>query len=137
MPELADFSGQWALSRQVELAGGAWARFEGRAAFVPAGPGRLAYREEGLLSPPGAVAPLRAERSYLWCAEGDEIAVFFDDGRPFHRFCAARPEASHWCDPDQYDVRYDFTLWPEWHSAWQVRGPRKEYRLTSQFRRAG
>jgi len=40
---------------------------------------------------------------------------------------------AHWCDPDQYDGQYDFSRWPEWRCIWQVRGPRKDYRMTSLY----
>lgn len=135
-PELADFTGGWRLSRQIVPATGAPARFIGTAEFTPRPDGRLAYRETGQLMLPDAPA-MQAERGYLWAAEGGGIAVFFADGRPFHRFTPARPEARHWCAPDDYSVRYDFSAWPEWHSHWQVRGPRKDYTMFSQYSRAG
>jgi hypothetical protein len=61
--------------------------------------------------------------------------VLFADGRPFHAFDpgAARPEAAHDCPPDLYRVRYDFSDWPDWQAAWEVRGPRKDYRMVSRY----
>lgn len=126
-PELADFEGEWAIARRITQAHGA-AVFTGTARFTPA-QGGLAYHEEGVLTLPG-VAPMRAERDYLWRGDGDRIAVLFADGRAFHHIGA---EAAHWCDPDDYRVRYDFTRWPEWRTEWQVRGPRKDYRMVSTY----
>ena len=133
MPALQDFLGFWRLERVIVPAQGPAARFTGQARFTPEG-AALRYHEEGELTLPGA-APMRAERRYLWRAEGEEIAVFFDDGRPFHRFSPAAPAAHHWCDPDDYRVRYDFAAWPLWHAEWRVQGPRKDYTMRSEYRR--
>ncbi|RBP93682.1 hypothetical protein DFO80_105106 [Rhodobacter sp. 140A] len=130
---LSDFAGEWTIAREIEQAGAGTARFEGRACFTPEGAG-LAYHEAGTLTLPGA-APMRAGRDYLWREEGAEIAVFFSDGRPFHRFDPAAPAAQHWCDPDDYRVRYDFAAWPDWRAEWRVSGPRKAYTMRSLYRR--
>ena len=63
------------------------------------------------------------------------IAVFFADGRAFHRFVPAADtvEADHWCDPDTYKVRYDFSRWPVWQAEWRVTGPRKDYVMQSVY----
>lgn len=132
-PELNDFTGDWRLTRQILPQGGAPARFEGRARFDPA-PQGLRYFESGTLVLPGQ-PPMQAERAYLWRAEGGQICVDYADGRPFHAFDPAHPEARHWCDPDDYLVRYDFGHWPRWRARWQVRGPRKDYTLISDYGR--
>lgn len=128
--KLADFEGEWGISRRIFQATGT-AHFTGRAVFLPDGAG-LHYHEEGLMHLPGT-APMRAERDYLWRQTDDGIAVLFADGRPFHDFRSDAPEAAHWCDPDDYRVRYSFGLWPEWQAEWRVRGPRKDYRMVSRY----
>lgn len=136
MRGIGDFEGTWTLSRRIEDRLGRQAgRFEGRAVLAPGGDG-LVYEEAGTLTL-GAAAPMQATRRYLWRAEGGLIAVEFDDGRHFHAFDpnADRPEAHHDCAPDVYDVRYDFDNWPEWRAVWEVRGPRKDYRMESLYRR--
>lgn len=132
-PGLSDFLGEWRLERLILPAEGAQARFSGRAHFTPEGAG-LRYVEAGELALPGA-APMRAERSYLWHAEGARIVVRFADGRAFHSFTPEQTEAAHWCDPDDYRVRYDFAAWPRWHAEWQVKGPRKDYTMRSDYSR--
>jgi hypothetical protein len=77
---------------------------------------------------------MEAERVYLWRASGAGIEVLFDDGRPFHRIDDSA-EAAHWCDPDQYDVTYEFGRWPKWSSRWRVLGPRKDYVMVSNYSR--
>ncbi|KFE34410.1 DUF6314 family protein [Thioclava atlantica] len=134
MPELSDFAGEWALTREIRHADGSEARFEGAARFVPEGEGLL-YLEEGALILPGGQR-MRAERRYLWRTEGGRIAVFFEDGRPFHSFAPDAPEAAHWCDPDDYRVTYEFAHWPDWRAEWRVRGPRKDYVMISDYRPA-
>ncbi len=137
MREIADFEGLWRIERSIEdrLAGQSGA-FEGEAVLRPAGDHWL-WSETGQLRL-GAGAPFSATRRYLWRAEtAGRIAVFFEDGRPFHSFDpAGRPEASHWCDPDNYRVSYDFADWPHWRATWRVRGPRKDYTMRAEHRRA-
>ncbi|MEH6834502.1 MULTISPECIES: DUF6314 family protein [Falsihalocynthiibacter] len=130
-PDLMDFSGEWALERDIqsEIAGQA-GRFSGRAWFCAA-EGGLAYREVGKLHLGAAV--LQAERRYFWREAAGEIEVLFADGRPFHSFTPAQTVATHFCDPDVYQVAYDFSKWPQWSSRWRVSGPRKDYVMTSRF----
>lgn len=94
------------------------------------------YHEQGQLLT-GQGPGLAASRRYNWRLEGSDIAVDFDDGRPFHRFdpMGATASASHDCPPDRYEVRYDFTAWPVWSTRWQVMGPRKDYGMDTTYRR--
>jgi len=136
---LEAFAGDWQLERELEdLRDGRHGRFVGRAGFVPA-PGGLRYREEGALTF-GDGAAMTATRDYLWRDGGaGVIAVFFGDGRFFHRFLPDEPDpgGEHACPPDNYRVRYDFRRWPRWQATWRVSGPRKDYAMVSRFRRAG
>ena len=130
MPKLSDFEGEWLVSRRIEDSlNGQDGRFEGVAVFEREDLG-LRYQERGMLTLGGAA--MQAERVYLWRESGDGIDVFFDDGRAFHRIDDSS-EAAHWCDPDQYDVAYDFSTWPEWSSRWAVSGPRKNYVMISDY----
>ncbi|RYH09845.1 trigger factor [Tropicimonas sp. IMCC6043] len=134
---LGDFQGRWRLEREIkDLAAGEIMRLSGEVAFAPRADG-LSYEERGVLSLPDGRA-LTAVRRYLWREEGGRIVVHFDDGRFFHSFDpgAASAEAAHFCDPDDYEVRYDFSSWPEWSSRWRVRGPRKDYVMVSRYRSA-
>lgn len=141
--ELADFEGRWALTRRIDdaracAAGRESGRFEGEARFTAAA-GGLAYVEEGTLTL-GSSPPMAATRRYFWRAQGMTgrvIEVDFADGRFFHAFAMdqERPMAEHACDPDHYAVTYDFTGWPAWRAEWQVVGPRKDYRMISDYRR--
>ena len=132
MLELWDFEGEWQITRRIEDAlSGQEGQFAGAASFVRDGSG-LQYSEKGLLTLGGA--SMEAERVYLWRALGAGIEVLFDDGRPFHRIDDSA-EAAHWCDPDQYDVTYEFGRWPKWSSRWRVLGPRKDYVMVSNYSR--
>ncbi|AJE46355.1 DUF6314 family protein [Celeribacter indicus] len=136
---LTDFGGIWRLEREIEdHLGGGRARMYGTCAFRPDGTG-LDVEERGLLHMPDAARPFEAARRYLWREEGRRIDVFFADGGYFHSFAPeeAQPEAGHDCAPDRYDVRYDFSLWPDWHARWRVRGPRKDYLSVTRFSREG
>ncbi|SFB76312.1 DUF6314 family protein [Tropicimonas isoalkanivorans] len=130
---LDSFEGLWRLERRIDDArSGHVLRLEGTATFSRAGEG-LILEEKGTLIRPGS-PPMTATRRYLWQADGAQIAVLFDDGRPFHRFHPSdAPKATHWCAPDDYRVHYDFTAWPTWSSLWRVDGPRKNYVMQSWY----
>ncbi len=131
-PQLAEFEGQWTLTRRIiDFAGGPDGALNGVATFIPDGIG-LAYRECGTLRLQGC-APIRAERAYLWRRGAvGTIDVFFADGRPFHAFIVSScPDAVHLCGHDTYRVAYDFDSWPAWQSVWRVTGPRKDYEMTT------
>jgi len=137
---LAAFEGEWSITRRIEdLRGGMSGALEGVARFTPEPEGGLLYAEEGWLRLGGA-APAWATRRYLWRdGDGGAIEVHFEDGRLFHRFRAGDPDptARHDCAADLYEVRYDFRRWPHWSADWRVRGPRKNYAMTTTFAPAG
>jgi uncharacterized protein DUF6314 len=134
----ARFEGRWHLHRDVfdillELPG----TFEGEALFEPVKDG-LRYSEKGSLAF-GGLTGLVTHRAYLWQFAADGlIDVYFEDGRLFHQFdpVRGRPRARHFCAPDDYQVVYDFRNWPQWRSEWRVEGPKKDYRMVSEYRPA-
>ncbi|RME14657.1 MAG: trigger factor [Alphaproteobacteria bacterium] len=136
MPHLFEFEGRWRIARRIEDHWmGRTGLFEGVARFHPDGAG-LVLDEVGELRLPQEV-PMVARRRYLWREEGDALAVLYEDGSPFHRIAHGAPvvQAWHGCDPDDYEVTYNFTRWPAWRMVWRVRGPRKDYTSISDFTR--
>ena len=132
MIRLADFEGVWQLTRTIaDHVNGQPGELTGHARFTRDDEG-LHYREEGLLRI-GTLAPVQAMRDYLWRAEGGGIAVYFADGKPFHRIDFGAPEDTHLCAPDTYRVGYDFSGWPQWEARWAVTGPRKHYDSLSRY----
>ncbi|WP_424931341.1 DUF6314 family protein [Amaricoccus macauensis] len=135
--QLDDFLGTWQLAREIEdRRAGQTGRFTGRAEFIRSD-GGLAYAEEGEMRL-GAAAPMRATRRYYWCDSNGLIQVLFEDGRFFHGFDPRdpAPEARHDCPPDDYRVAYDLRAFPVWSARWEVRGPRKDYTMSSCYSRA-
>jgi hypothetical protein len=133
---LSDFAGNWSLSREIDdRLAHAQSSFVGTAIFVNFAAGLL-LTEAGILTMT-AQQPMQATRRYRWRQNGDAIAVSFEDGRDFHVFRPneGTPAASHDCSPDFYRVKYDFSAWPNWGCTWHVTGPRKDYQLTSDYRR--
>lgn len=131
---LLDFEGPWVLERRVIHEDAPDAQFRGSARFIPHGSG-LTYEEKGLIKIEGT-RPVSAQRRYLWREdENGVIEVLFEDGRAFHRIDPAAPQDTHLCAPDTYEVSYRFGQWPEWISIWKVRGPEKNYRMVSTYRR--
>lgn len=129
---LGDFSGVWRLDRRItDHLTGQGARFIGAATLHPPENGAALWAERGEMRIADA-APMQAERRYRWAQNGAMIDVFFEDGRAFHSFDPnGAPKANHWCDPDDYRVSYDFTQWPNWRAVWRVKGPRKDYEMTT------
>ncbi len=140
LPDLKAFEGRWQLSRVIEdRRAQSEGRFEGSALFSPhAGHDKVMdYFETGEMSYAGQ-PPMAASRAYIWQQEDCGIAVTFDDGRAFHKIDGkgVAPDAVHHCDPDLYHVSYDFSGWAmRWRSVWRVQGPRKDYRMVSEYRR--
>ena len=127
---LGDFLGDWRITREIRIADGSVGHFVGMAHWTADREGAL-YHESGELEMPGQ-GRFRAERQYRW---GADLSVWFSDGRFFHHIPPLGGSASHWCDPDQYDAEYGFADWPVWWCQWRVRGPRKDYVMTSHYRR--
>ena len=114
--------------------------FWGECVFVPDGAhesGGLTCREQGVLRFRGA--DYHSGRVSLWRFPGQgRIEVRYEDNRPFHDFTAEEPEATHLCGEDDYRVSYEFG--PEgdtgtWFSRWDVKGPAKDYVMTTRYRR--
>jgi hypothetical protein len=132
--ELTEQGGQWTVQRDLlDRAEGTRGTFSGVVRFVPTDDGGLALREQGIMRWPSFTGP--ASRHYLLktTARPDTLDVFFPDGRPFHRmsFTAEANLDSHWCDPDTYQVAYDFEGQDRFSYSWDVQGPRKDLLLTS------
>jgi hypothetical protein len=86
---LADLEGRWTLDRRIDdRRAGLTGRLTGTCVWRPDGQG-LVQHETGILHY-GDAAPIRAERRYLWRADSEGLAVFFEDGRPFHRIGPGR-----------------------------------------------
>ena len=132
---LWSLEGLWRLSREITHGDGTINRLEGETRFHRAGP-RLIQDETGTLVLGNQT--MKATRRYVWAASGDRLDVYFDDMRPFHTvpLRASHHETVHLCDPDRYEVRYEFTHWPSWSARWAVEGPRKSYVMTSHYTRA-
>lgn len=91
----------------------------------------MIYREAGTLTVAGQ-APMQAERCYHWHSD---LSVHFEDGRFFHKVPPSGGDTEHWCAPDTYVGRYDFTCWRTFEVIWRVTGPRKSYQMCSLYTR--
>lgn len=130
---LRDFEGHWRLARRLhDRKTGLDGLLTGQAGFWLDGDGLL-YEERGKLHLPDR-APMTATRRYRWREAEGGIRVLFDDGENFHCFDhGIDARATHHCGEDRYLVRYAFAEWPHWRAIWSVKGPRKDYRLVSDY----
>ncbi|SFS07610.1 DUF6314 family protein [Yoonia litorea] len=132
-----DFLGDWQISREIsDFRLKQTGTLEGRARFVQEN-GCVHYAEAGTLRFAGG-APLTAERRYLWTFTDGEVLVAYDDGAPFHSFAIAETVQAtpHLCGEDMYHGTYLFGSFPDWEVLWSVKGPRKDYRSVTRYRRA-
>jgi hypothetical protein len=131
------FHGHWQMVRIIEnVTEGVIGEFWGECSFVPDGQG-LTCDEQGVLRFRGA--DYHSGRITLWrFPQPGHIEVRYEDGRPFHDFDVDDPEATHLCGDDHYRVSYDFGpagVGDTWISRWEVLGPRKDYVMTTRYRR--
>ena len=138
LPSLQDFLGEWEIIKLIQdNKGQSSGNFSGLAQFKNQDDRTALYHEIGTLKLNSGQS-LMAERRYRWLQESNgQVAVQFEGGRPFHLvdLNESRPSGHHFCDPDSYQVEYDFSDWPNWKSIWRVTGPRKDYVMHSEFRR--
>jgi hypothetical protein len=140
MRSLSNFIGTWTISREIDdLRAKSQAQLHGTCVFERSANGDVIQFEQGQIIMPGMAHPIAAERRYIWRAHETHIGVYFADGRFFHSIDPSidHPEAGHDCDPDRYDVRYDFSACSgatsSFTSRWQVSGPRKDYVSVTKF----
>ena len=129
-------SGRWAFLRRLDdrrlMQPGS---IVGWATFEPDDEG-LVYREEGCLWFGGARGA--TTRSYRYhFSEPERAEVAFEDGRPFHRLCLSdgRCAVEHICGDDNYRGAFEALGANALRVCWQVEGPRKDYRLTTDYLR--
>ena len=135
---LQDFLGEWEITKSIQdNTGQSSGNFSGMARFTNHDDGTALYHEIGTLELIKGQS-MKAERRYRWLQETNgQITVQFQDGRPFHSIDVneTNPIGHHSCDPDTYEVLYNFSDWPNWRSTWRVTGPRKDYIMQSRFQR--
>ncbi|QYX57910.1 trigger factor [Roseovarius sp. SCSIO 43702] len=121
---MRDFEGVWSLRKYITQEGAPDGEFRGSAVWRTHDDG-MRYAESGYLKL-GDAAPISARRSCFW---RDDLSVYFEDGRFFHKVPPDGGSTEHWCDPDLYHVTYDFDHWPRFRIRWRVSGARKNYRI--------
>lgn len=134
--------GRWTLRRRIlDRMSGRWLSGAGEAVWRPAeetggAPGALDFMETLRLGEGGD-----AFRGYRYRFEGGRAVVDHADGTPFVRVDleaarAGRPaDVTHVCGADRYRGRFRFDSAGALWIAWDVRGPRKDYRLATVYRR--
>ncbi|MET3366826.1 DUF6314 family protein [Arthrobacter sp. M2012083] len=130
----AYLAGSWTVERALlDRSSGTNGTFTGVVRYTRNPDGGLDYREDGTMHWPTHSGP--AFREYLLKpGSGPEsMDVFFPDGRPFHvmSFSDQGNQDKHWCDPDDYRVRYRWEGPDSFSFTWDVQGPAKNLLLES------
>ena len=138
---LDGLAGRWSLQRIVEGKETNQGSMQGVATFRRLESGLMAYREEGRLLLPGGHS-FEAFRDYLYARQPGGFAVFFPETPPrlFHeiRLSTEAPgtltgAAAHLCGADHYATRYAFQPDGSFVIHHDVRGPRKDYAMTTHY----
>jgi len=136
VPDLQAFLiGRWRTLRRISDArAGMVGRLTGRAVFTPSADG-LIHDESGDLSF-GAYQG-QAVRRYRLSIDGSSAMVHHADGSLFHGLDLTTGTADilHRCGEDTYRGRYRVLGENRFLVSWQVRGPRKRYRLATSYLR--
>jgi hypothetical protein len=123
---VAELVGRWTVARRVvDLRSGTTGRFRGIATFAPDG----SWLEEGALEFGAYRGPARRELRIV------DDAVQFADGRPFHPLDLTGRPVEHRCGEDTYAGEYRLVAPDRLEVCWRVRGPAKEQRIDSSYRR--
>lgn len=128
-------TGAWSVRRTIEdRILGETGAFNGIARFTPDAAG-LRWWEEGTMTFGAHEGP--ATRELLLREEDGRWVVRFDDGRLFHPLDldAGRCAVEHPCRADLYTGDFHVVDDDTLDVVWQVRGPRKDLRLASRYRR--
>ncbi|GEK21754.1 DUF6314 family protein [Cellulomonas xylanilytica] len=131
------FAGVWPIDRAIaDGRAGLEGHLDGTARCEPTGDGGLSWVEEGVLSLGGDVRPA-GRRLLLRDAGGAWVDVLFGDGRPFYRFELLDDHwaGEHGCGDDAYTVAGHLVGADCFVEVWHAVGPRKDYRLTTTYRR--
>ena len=131
--------GRWSLERTID----GQASMRGTAGFEPTADDWIEYREEGELRLANGQR-FDAERRYRYSELAGGFAVFFAEtpARLFHEVTLERRpgsvlagHASHLCARDHYRSEYLFAPDDSFSVRHEVRGPRKEYTISTVYRR--
>ena len=140
-----ELSGIWELQRHL----GEQGHMKGVASFQPCGEGVLHYQEKGKATFKHSQT-FSSYREYAYVYNQGTIAVHFWDqkhkqpARLLHtlQFHSSKVDSqelvgtgTHGCADDLYHAHYLFMNPQQFRLTYQVQGPRKDYTLTSHFRK--
>jgi Family of unknown function (DUF6314) len=132
--------GEWHLDRVVHdrLTGQRHA-VEGVTTFEASSAHRITWREEGTMTSPFGVTPIRRELSIVR-GSAEQWDVLFADERLFHQWDTTAPMV-HLCDSDTYVGRVAVErtsagVVTGWTMSWDATGPQKDYRIESSLVRS-
>jgi hypothetical protein len=124
--------GRWQLTRQIVDEGAGLSGTASGELTMLDEDDHLLWREQGTLLWNGLRLPFT--RAYRLRRVDDRWWVYFEDGRPFHLW---RPGnwVEHPCSEDVYRGLITIAGPDAWQTDWELRGPTKQQRITTQFSR--
>jgi len=127
-----DLLGTWDLARDIDdRHDDQHLTVTGTTVLTADGPDRVTWHESGLLHRPGhAAAPVT--RTLGVVRRGAGWWVVFDHGGDFHPW-APGDWVEHPCGADLYRGLVDVGRHRAWTITWEVRGPAKDYTMTSRL----
>lgn len=139
VPDLRSFlTGRWRIARRISDARlGIAGRLTGYATFTPSSDG-LIHEEMGELRF-GGYRGSATRRYQLMIGHASACEVRHADGSLFHHLdlASGRAEILHRCGCDIYQGHYRVLHGDRFAVTWQVKGPRKQYRLSTVHVRFG
>lgn len=132
------FAGEWSLSREIDPHGS----FEGSAMFTQIDDNTLQYEEQGVLQLKEGYTLDDVTKRYLYKFEDEVLVIYFDDGpdkgKLFHRLEFDEQGlalATHDCPPDVYQAKMHLKSSDAFEIIYDVKGPRKNYKITSLYKK--
>lgn len=125
--------GAWNISREIENFG----RASGVATFAYAEVNTINYRED-LKVEPFKADSYEAFREYIYkyIKEEDKIIMYFKDLQMFSELetCGeSKLSGEHVCSKDNYKVIFDFLNEDKFVVLYDVKGPEKDYKMTTTY----
>ncbi len=127
-------SNSWEIERSInDLSGKLLTSFQGKLVFTSSGDKSYLYEEVGRLQ--SEDSKIEVSKKYYFKEINNTLEVYFEDLRLFYKLDMIEYpyfKVEHICLSDIYTGRFEF-MSSKWKTMWLVRGPNKNYTISSVF----